>query len=439
METKLTRIAAKAREETKLRFTSLCHHITEERVWESLQHIPNSSSAGVDGIDVKEAKVNFADWIKPMLQAVHRKGYKAPAVRRVWIPKPGKTQKRPLGVPCIADRALQRSTSEVLSAIYEQDFLPCSFGGRPKLGAHHALSTLDRIIFSKRVNHVYEADLKNIFGSLDHGRLLQFVSHRVGDPRILNLIKRWLKAGVMEEGKWQASDVGSPQGSAISVLLSNIYLHYVLDLWFEKVVKPRLKGEAYLVRYIDDFVVCFQYRVDAVRFQQVLEKRLAKFALTLEPSKTRLVEFGKYAQANAKAKKRKAETIYFLGFTHYCTRNRKGNFRVGRKTEKTRLRRSVKALRERMREIRHYSVKEQAKVINQILRGHYGYYGLGGNFETLWVYYRIAKKYWYKMLKSRCRKSNMNWDRFNHLEKYYPLQQPKLRLTYVGMKAIAVL
>jgi len=228
---------------------------------------------------------------------MHHEAYKAPPVRRVWIPKPGKATKRPLGVPCVADRALQRSVSVVLSCIYEQDFLPCSFGGRSKLSAHQALATLNEIIAGKKVSWVLEADLKNFFGSLDHEWLLRFVEHRVGDPRIMSLIKHWLKAGVLEEGEFQLVEKGTPQGGSISVLLSNIYLHYVLDLWFEKVVKPKLEGEVYLVRYIDDFVVCFQYRSDAMRFQDALVERLGKFSLELEPKKTRLVEFGRFAFA----------------------------------------------------------------------------------------------------------------------------------------------
>jgi RNA-directed DNA polymerase len=439
METKLEEIAAKARAETSFQFTSLCHHVTKERVWGCLKHISTQSAPGIDGIGVNEAKESFENWIDPMLQSVHRKGYKAPPVRRVWIPKPGKTDKRPLGVPNIADRALQRSVSEVLSAIYEEDFLPCSFGGRAKLSAHHALSTLNEVISGKKVGWVLEADLENFFGSLDHGWLLQFVKHRVGDPRILNLIERWLRAGVMEDNKVQVSTTGSPQGSSVSVLLSNIYLHYVLDLWFEKVVKPKLRGEVYLVRYIDDFVVCFQYRSDATRFQKVLTKRLNKFSLRLEPNKTRLVEFGRYAQRGAKEWNRKLETIYFLGFTHFCTRNRKGNFMVGRKTEKSRLKRSLKKLCELMSGIRHYQIKEQVNMVNQVLRGHYAYYGLGGNHRTLWAVYRFSERYWYKMLKSRCRKSNMTWEKFNRLKEYYPLQLPKVKLSFYKMKEMAVL
>jgi RNA-directed DNA polymerase len=216
METGLERIADKARREPKLRFTSLAHHITADRVWRSLCQIPNHSAPGVDGQRVSEAKESFQGWIGAMLQSVHRKGYKAPVIRRVYIPKPGKQEKRPLGVPTVSDRALQRSTAEVLSAIYEQDFLPCSVGGRPGRGAHHALATLNEVIAGRKVGWVLEADLKNFFGSLDHDWLLQFVQHRVGDPRLISLIRRWLKAGVLEEGVVTPSEMGTPQGGSIT-------------------------------------------------------------------------------------------------------------------------------------------------------------------------------------------------------------------------------
>src|SRR6516225_6253987 len=381
MATKLEQIAANARREPNLRFTSLAHHITRERVLKNLQQIPKHSAAGVDGQTVEGAKENFGEWIGPMLEAIHRQGYKAPNIRRVYIPKLGKTEKRPLGVPTVSDRALQRSTAEVLSVIYEQDFLPCSFGGRPGLGAHHALATLHERIAGSKVEWVLEADLKNFFGSLDHDWVLRFIEHRVGDPRLISLIRRWLKANVLEDEEIQPSEKGTPQGGSISVLLSNLYLHYVLDLWFERVVKPRLQGEAYLVRYIDDFVMCFQYRVDALRVQQVLSKRLGKFSLTLEPTKIKLVEFGRFAQRHAgKRGRKRPETIYFLGFTLYCTRNLKGNFRIGMRTEKSRLRRSQLSLQELMRGIRHHTISDQVGEINAFLRGHYAYYGVAGNF-----------------------------------------------------------
>jgi RNA-directed DNA polymerase len=440
MTTGLERIAAKARSETKFRFTSLGHHITRERVWGNLNRIPSKSAPGCDGQTVSEAKQDFNGWIDPMLQSVHRQSYRAPPIKRVYIPKPGKQEKRPLGVPSVADRALQRSVSEVLSAIYEQDFLPCSFGGRPELGAHKALATLNEIIAGRKVGWVLEADLKNFFGSLDHGWLLRFVELRVGDPRIISLIRRWLKAGIMEDGEIHANTEGTPQGGSISVLLSNLYLHYVLDLWFTKVVKTHLQGEAYLVRYIDDFVICFQYRSDAMRVQQVLSKRLAKFGLALEPNKTKLVEFGRFADRHAQKRGRKRpETLYFLGFTIYCTRNLKGNYQVGFRTEKSRLRRSIMKLSDLMRRMRHLPVKEQVINLNRVLRGHYAYYGIAGNFRALKKVYRNVERCWRKMLGSRNREGQVTWDVFLKIKTCYPLQQPKLVLPYPRLQAIAVL
>ena len=317
METKLEGIAAKARKEPNLRFTSLCHHITRGLVWDSLCNIPKKSSSGIDGIAVEMAKEDFNDWIEEMLRSIHVKGYKAPAVRRVWISKPGKSEKRPIGVPCVANRALQRSASTVLSCIYEQDFLPCSFGGRPNLGAHNALATLNEIISGKKVSWVLKADLKNFFGSL--------------------------------------------------------------------------------------------------------------------------VEFGRFAHRHAKEKGKKLETLYFLGFTHFCTRNRKGNFMVGRKTEKSRFKRSCEKLRKLMRENRHCSLREQTKKINQVLRGHYAYYGVGGNIKSLKKIYRFTERYWRRMLSSRSRKSYVSWERFQFLKSKFPLQLPRLYLPYARLKALAVL
>jgi group II intron reverse transcriptase/maturase len=440
METGLERIAVKARCEPKLCFTSLAHHITKERVWENLCRIPAKSAAGVDGQTVTEAKESFEEWAAAMLQSVHRQGYRAPDIRRVFIPKPGKQEMRPLGVPTVADRALQRSTSEVLSAIYEQDFLSCSFGGRPGRGAHQALATLHERIAGGKIEWVLEADLKNFFGSLSHEWMLRFVEHRVGDQRLISLIRRWLKAGVLEDGEVHPSEEGTPQGGSVSVLLSNIYLHYVLDLWFERVVKPRLRGEACMVRYIDDFLLCFQYRADALRVQEALVKRLRRFSLILESTKTKLVEFGRYAQRHAgKRGRKRPETIYFLGFTLFCTRNRKGNFRIGFRTEKSRLRRALMRLQEQMRLMRHSPIPEQVKHLNQMLRGHDAYYGIAGNLRSLLKVHRAVERYWRKMLSSRSWHGMVGWEQFQQIKSQFPLLRPKLHLSYPELQAIAKL
>jgi RNA-directed DNA polymerase len=269
--------------------------------------------------------------------------------------------------------------------------------------------------------------------------MMKFVEHRVGDPRILNLIKRWLKAGVMENGKFQANETGIPQGGSISVLLSNLYLHYVLDIWYEKAIKPKLKGESFLVRYIDDFVVCFQYEADAKRFQKVLEKRLAKFELQLEPNKTSLIEFGRFAEGRAKKKKERCKTLYFLGFTHFCTRNIRGNFMLGRKTEKSRMKRSLCKLRELMNVNMHLSIKEQVDKINQVLRGYYNYYGIACNTESIVRIYRFTEKYWRTVLSKRCWKGIITWEKYNRLLQVFPMIKPKLAITYGEWKSYSML
>jgi hypothetical protein len=244
----------------------------------------------------------------------------------------------------------------------------------------------------------------------------------------------------MENGEFAESEVGTPQGGSSSVLLSNLYLHYVLDLWFEKAIKPRMNGECFLIRYIDDFIVCFQYKEDAERFISVLEKRLTKFSLTLEPNKTRLIEFGRFAvQSRITRGEGKPETLYFLGFTHYCTTTRKGHFQVGRKTEKSRLRRSIGKLQDKMREIRHWKVEEQIVCINRILRGHYNYYGMGGNSQSLAKLYYIARRFLRKMLSSRCSKGFVTWELFERIMKKHPILRPYIKIPYTEFVKYAML
>lgn len=437
--TELERIAEKARKEPNLQMTSLAHHITKESIWESLCHIPKNSARGVDEQTVEQTKASFGVWVEEMITAIHKRCYKAPDIRRAYIPKPGQCSKRPIGVPTVADRALQRSVATVLSSIYENDFLKCSYGGRANVGAHTALCTFNEIVAGKKVGWVFECDLKNFFGSLNHGWVERFVKHRVGDPRILKLIRSWLKAGIFEDGVTKANDRGTPQGGSVSVVISNIYLHYVLDLWFEKVVKPRLKGEAYLIRYIDDFVICFQYREDAVKVSNVLPRRLSRFSLSIEPSKTKLVEFGRFAAKWAKLKGKRLQTVYFLGFTHYCTINRKGNFQVGRKTEKSRQRRFLVRLQKIMYIVRHKPLKQQVFEINQLLQGYYAYYGMGGNISLLHRTYRHAEKYWRKALSSRSQRGYVSWDKFVKIKGHYPLRRPRLYVPYSRMQSLAVL
>lgn len=433
----IDRIAAKARSERKMRFTSLSHHITETLLEESLNELNHSSSPGIDGEDVKTAKGSFAKWSKPLLDAIHKQGYKPPPAKRVYIPKLGKSTLRPIAMPTIQDKTLQRATSKVLSAIYEEDFLDTSYGGRPNRNAHQALATLSQGIFRKRINWVYEADLKNFFGSLNHEWVERFLQLRVGDPRVLTLVRRWLKVGVMEEGRHIMATEGTAQGGPISVLISNLYLHYVLDLWIEKVVKPRMKGEIIYVRYLDDFVLCFQYHTDAIAFQRVISKRLAKFSLTLEPNKTQLMKFGRFAWKNRDKRLEKPKTLYFLGFTLYCGLGHKGKFKVGMKTEKTRYRRSCAHITEKLKQIRHTPLSGQRKAINRVLSGHYNYYGIADNADSIKKFYYCVIKTWRKWLGSRSQKGALNWEQYQKLLKRYPLQQPRIVVTYHDLEGMA--
>lgn len=292
---------------------------------------------------------------------------------------------------------------------------------------------------TKKTKWVLECDLKNFFGSLDHGWLLRFVQLRVGDPRIAKLIKSWLGAGVLENGAIESSERGTPQGGSISVLLSNIYLHYVLDIWFTRIVQPRLQGESRLVRYLDDFGICFEFESDARRVLEVLPHRLAKFSLTLEPSKTMLVEFGRFAAERCVKKNKPMKTVYFLGFTHYCTMSRQGKFMLGRRTEKSRYKRFIVRMNLLVKAIRHQSLAEQAMKIKQTLQGHYAYYGMGGNFRSIKVALRQTEKLWRQALSIRSQRSKVTWEKFQKIRNAYPLRQPRLYIPFNRMPSLVVL
>lgn len=346
---------------------------------------------------------------------------------------------RKLGIPTVLDRLIQQAILQVLTPLYDPHFSEFSFGFRPGRSAHQALKQA-KVHMAKGKRWVVDMDLEKFFDEVHHDILMGRIAGKVKDKRILGLIRRYFTAGIMAGGLVTQPVKATPQGGPFSVLLSNIYLHYVLDLWFERVVKPLLEGEAYIVRYIDDFVLCFQYHSDALRVQAVLSNRLDKFGLALAPSKTKLVEFGRFAQTHAgKRGRKRPETIYFLGFTLYCTRNRKGKFKVGFRTEKTRLHRSLYNLCDLMRRMRHLPVKEQAINLNRVLRGHYAYYGVAGNFRCLQRVHRAVERYWYKMLCSRSRKDFFPWAIFHRIKKSFPLLRPRLVLLYGKLQAIAML
>jgi group II intron reverse transcriptase/maturase len=436
----LSRVRQAARQRKKERFTALLHQVNVDTLQMAFYALKRKAAAGVDGVTWQDYEVNLERNLEDLHGRVHRGAYRPHPSRRTYIPKADGRQ-RPLAIAALEDKIVQGACVMVLNAIYEEDFLGFSYGFRPGRGPHDALDALAVAVTSRKVNHILDADIRDFFGSLNHDWVLRFVAHRVGDPRLISLIRRWLKAGVLEDGKVHPSEEGTPQGGSISVLLSNVYLHYVLDLWFERVVKGRLRGEARLVRYIDDFVICFQYRSDAIRVQDALRLRLEKFGLTLEPTKTKLVEFGRFAQRHAgKRGRKRPETIYFLGLTLHCTQNLKGNFKVGMRTEKSRLRRGLTSLQELMRRIRHHAISDQVGEINAFLRGHYAYYGVAGNLRCLVKVYRAGERYWHRMLRSRSWAGRrLTWEQYHQIKARTPLLKPKLRLPYAELQALAVL
>src|SRR5438046_3002703 len=309
-------IAAKARKNPKEQFNNLLHHVTYELIAECLSDVPQSSAAGVDGMSVKQARENLSWLLPPILKQIHEGRYTPPPVRRVYIPK-ADGSKRPIGVPAVIDRAIQGAMAKVLNEIYEQDFLKCSFSFRKGLGCHHALATINELLYRQNMEHVLEVDIRDFFGSLSHEWLMRFLELRVGDGRVRRLIQAWLKAGIFEEGRWQEVERGTPQGGSISPLLANIYLHYVVDLWFERKIKPRMRGKAALVRYADDLCVFFEHPTEADTMRTLLQARLEQFGLQLAEEKTHQTNMG--ARTNNETHERRRLT--FLGFTIYRTRS----------------------------------------------------------------------------------------------------------------------
>lgn len=409
-------------------FNNLLHHLTYELVEECLHKTPKASAVGVDEMTVEQARENLSWLLPPILKQIHEGRYEPPAVRRVYIPKTnGKL--RPLGVPAVLDRAIQAAMTRVLNEIYEQDFLKSSFGFRPGLSCHHALATVNQILFVWKSEHVLEVDIQDFFGSLSHEWLMKFLRLRVGDSRVLQLIESWLKAGVLEKGEWHQMEQGTPQGGSISPLLGNIYLHYVLDLWFEKKIKPQFNGKANLVRYADDLAVFFKKRTAVNDVLPLLKARLWQFGLTLSEEKTHKTNLGRRDNMNSHERRH----MTFLGFTIYRAKNRSGTgVKTVFATSSKRLGRAKHDLKQRLKEIRHWPVAEQVKAINAILRGHNNYYGIAGNGRRVAHFYNFARKEWRHWL-SRRSQDRLSWDDFVAIERKHPLVTPKIRITYLQM------
>jgi RNA-directed DNA polymerase len=419
-------IAAKARANPKEQFNNLLHHLTYELVAECLNQLPQSSAAGVDGMSVKQARENLSWLLPPILKQIHEGRYKPPPVRRVYIPK-ADGRKRPIGVPAVIDRAIQGAMAKVLNEIYEQDFLKCSFGFRPELGCHHALATINELLYRQGMEHVLEVDIRDFFGSLSHEWLMRFLELRVGDVRVRMLIQAWLKAGIFEEGRWQEVERGTPQGGSISPLLANIYLHYVVDLWFEKKIKPQFRGKAALVRYADDLCLFFEQSTDVDTMRSLLEARLEQFGLKLAEEKTHKTDLG----AGPNTQNHQRRQLTFLGFTIYRARSvGKTVIKTVFQTEGKRFSRAKAGMKERIQRLQHQPVETQARAINQILCGHFNYYGLAGNAQKLQSFWNFTWREWKHSLSQRSQKGRLSWEAFKALLTQHPLVRPRIRISY---------
>lgn len=420
VSTKRQRIATLAQRTPKISFTSLAYHMDIEWLREAYRRTRKDGACGIDGQTAADYAGRLEDSLKLLLERAKSGLYRAPAVRRVHIPK-GTDGTRPLGIPTFEDKVLQRAVVMILEEVYEQDFLDCSYGFRPGRSAHDALQSLWQHATHANGGVILEVDIEKFFDTLDHGHLREFIKRRVRDGVLIRLIGKWLNAGVLHDGCWTRSTRGTPQGGVISPLLANIYMHYVLDEWFEQEVKPRMSGNTYLVRYADDFVIGFTHQADAQRVLDVLPKRLAKYGLKINTDKTRLVPFDKPPRPH---KGKGPGAFAFLGFTHYWAKSHRGSWVIRRKTESCRFHRALSAIAKWCRENRHLKIREQHRILRQKIQGHYSYYGITSNGAMLTSFWEGCKRIWKNWLTRRSRKAYRDWEWFVRMLETYPLPKP---------------
>jgi group II intron reverse transcriptase/maturase len=422
----LDRVRQAARRDKRLRFTTLWHHVYDiERLRQHFFALKRTSAAGVDGETWEHYGEQLEENLQDLSGRLKRGAYRAKPVRRAYIPKSDGRQ-RPLGVPALEDKLVQRAVAEVMGAIYETDFKGFSYGFRPGRGQHNALDAAAVAIRRKRVNWVLDADIRGFFDAIDHEWLVKFVEHRIADRRIIRQLRKWLKAGVLEDGDLRYAECGTPQGGSVSPLLANIYLHYALDLWVDWWRRTRTDKDVVIVRYADDFIIGFQSRADAEQFLTEMRQRLGKFGLELHGEKTRLIEFGRYAARDRKQQgKGKPETFNFLGFTHMCAQTRKaGRFVIKRKTMRQKMQAKLKELKRELRRRLHDPVPEVAEWLASVLRGHYQYYGVPFNSRALDGFRRQVVRLWFRTLRRRSHKTRLTWERMTRLQRWLP--QPRI-------------
>jgi group II intron reverse transcriptase/maturase len=427
ISTKQQQIAKLAREAPGMAFKTLAHHIDIDWMKEAYRRTRKDGATGVDGQTAEQYAANLEGNLRSLLDRAKSGTYRAPPLRRVHIPKGSGSETRPIGIPTFEDKVLQRAVAMVLEAVYEQDFLDCSYGSRPKRSAHQALETLQHEAVTMAGGWALEIDIRKYFDTLGHEHLQEILRHRVLDGVLLRLIGKWLNAGVLEDGGITYPESGSPQGGVISPMLANIYLHEVLDTWFEREVKPRLSGEVQLIRYVDDAVLLFAHEQDARKVMAVLPKRFGRYGLTLHPEKTRLVEFRRPDRLPPSGgSPQRPGTFDLLGFTHFWSKSRKGKWVVKRRTAKDRFRRALKRIGDWCRKHRHDEVREQHKALARKLLGHYEYYGITGNSGALSRFLYEVTRVWRKWLDRRSQRAQMTWKRMALLLKRHPLPPPRL-------------
>jgi group II intron reverse transcriptase/maturase len=429
MSPELLRVVGRAQREPEGRFHSLAHLIDGPALERAYHRMRKDAAVGVDGVTKEQYGQDLEANLQDLHERMKAKRYRHQPIRRVHIPKEG-GKTRPIGVSAFEDKLVQDAVREVLEAIYEQDFLDCSYGFRPGRSAHEAIRTLDRIVHRGEVSWILEADIVSFFDSLDRKKLKEMLEVRVADGSLLRLIGKCLHVGVLEGVELSTSETGTAQGSVLSPLLGNVYLHHVLDLWFEQEVKPRLRGRATLIRYCDDFIIGFEQEEDARRVMEVLGKRLGRFGLALHPDKTRLLPFRR-PPAGQKGGKGPA-TFDFLGFTLYWGRTRKGGWGMFCKTRSASLRRIIGSVYDWCRRHRHSSVKDQHAALTRRIQGHFNYFGVSGNFRSLLLVIEQAKRSWYKWLCRRSQRKRLTWERFADLLRDFPLPRPRITVRIWG-------
>ncbi|WP_434718320.1 group II intron reverse transcriptase/maturase [Paraburkholderia sp. A1BS-2L] len=422
---RLERVRQAARQRKKERFTALLHHVTVDRLRMAFFALKRNAAPGVDGLTWRYYEAGLEENLQRLFSQVQCGAYRALPVRRQYIPKPDGKQ-RPLGIAALEDKIVQRAVVEVLNAIYEEDFLGFSYGFRPGRSQHDAMDALATAITRTPVNWILDADIRSFFDGLSQEWLVRFLEHRIGDQRIIRLVRKWLKAGVLEDGQWSVSETGTPQGSVASPLFANVYLHYAFDLWANRWRHKEARGNVVIVRFADDIVVGFQHEDDARRFQAAMRERLEEFSLALHPDKTRLLEFGRYAAANRQSRGLdRPETFAFLGFIFICGRSSRGAFLLLRKTRSDRMRAKLSQIKEELRRRMHESIPAQGQWLKQVVRGYFAYHAVPTNSRALAAFRHHVTALWRRALRRRSQKDGMTWARMKRIADAW-LPQPRI-------------